>query len=108
MVKLVEHPMTRHFDLCTGQFKIFSRFLAKVEVDFWCIQAQIKKREMDTTLSKRHRSQMRYRYFVHFRHGILVFANFSYGIAVLGTPQCPPPEIRGDENLYMKDVLQNG
>ena len=33
---------------------------------------------------------MRYRYFVHFRHGISVFANFSYGIAVLGTPQCPP------------------
>ena len=36
---------------------------------------------------------MRYRYFVD-RHGISVFANFSYGIAVLGTPpppQCPPP-----------------
>ena len=33
---------------------------------------------------------MQYRYFVHFRHGISVFANFSYGIAVLGTPQCPP------------------
>ena len=32
---------------------------------------------------------MRYRYFVDFRHGIAVFANFSYGIAVLGTPQCP-------------------
>ena len=34
---------------------------------------------------------MRYRYFVDFRHGISVFANFSYGIAVLGTPQCSPP-----------------
>ena len=34
---------------------------------------------------------MRYRYFVDFRHGISVFANFSYGIAVLGTAQCPPP-----------------
>ena len=33
---------------------------------------------------------MRYRYFVHFQHNISVFANFSYGIAVLGTPQCPP------------------
>ena len=33
---------------------------------------------------------MRYRYFVDFRHGISVFANFSYGIVVLGTPQCPP------------------
>ena len=28
---------------------------------------------------------MRYRYSVDFRHGIAVFANFSYGIAVLGT-----------------------
>ena len=26
---------------------------------------------------------MRYQYFVDFRHGISVFANFSYGIAVL-------------------------
>ena len=32
---------------------------------------------------------MRYRYFVHFRHGISVFANFSYGIAVLGTLNVP-------------------
>ena len=29
-------------------------------------------------------------YFVDFWHGISVFANFSDGIAVLGTPQCPP------------------
>ena len=34
---------------------------------------------------------MRYRYFDDFRRGISVFAIFSYGIAVLGTPQCPPP-----------------
>ena len=34
---------------------------------------------------------MRYRYLVDFRRGISVFAIFSYGIAVLGTPQCPPP-----------------
>ena len=34
---------------------------------------------------------MRYRYLDDFRRGILVFAIFSYGIAVLGTPQCPPP-----------------
>ena len=33
---------------------------------------------------------MRYRYFVDFCHGISVFANFSNGIAVLGTPQCSP------------------
>ena len=35
---------------------------------------------------------MRYRYLDDFRRGISVFAIFSYGIAVLGTPQCPPPE----------------
>ena len=35
---------------------------------------------------------MRYRYLDDFRHGISVFAIFSYGIAVLGTPQCPPLE----------------
>ena len=36
---------------------------------------------------------MRYRYFVDFRHGVSVFANFSNGIAVLATPplQAPPP-----------------
>ena len=33
---------------------------------------------------------MRYRYLDDFRCGISVFAIFSYGIAVLGTPQCPP------------------
>ena len=36
---------------------------------------------------------MRYRYLDDFRRGISVFAIFSYGIAVLGTPQCPPPLI---------------
>ena len=34
---------------------------------------------------------MRYRYLDDFRRGVSVFAIFSYGIAVLGTPQCPPP-----------------
>ena len=42
-IKLVGHPMTWLFDLCTDQFEIFSHFHVKVEVDFWCIQAQIKK-----------------------------------------------------------------
>ena len=37
---------------------------------------------------------MRYRYLDDFRRGISVFAIFSYGIAVLGTPQCPPPWVR--------------
>ena len=36
---------------------------------------------------------MRYRYFDDFPRGISVFAIFSYGIAVLGTPQCPPQQI---------------
>ena len=35
---------------------------------------------------------MRYQYFVDFWHGISVFANFSYGFAVLGTlSNAPPP-----------------
>ena len=34
---------------------------------------------------------MRYWYLDDFRRGISVFAIFSYGIAVLGTPQCPLP-----------------
>ena len=34
---------------------------------------------------------MRYRYLDDFQRSISVFAIFSYGIAVLGTPQCPPP-----------------
>ena len=33
---------------------------------------------------------MRYRYLVDLRRGISVFAIFSYGIAVLGTPQFSP------------------
>ena len=33
---------------------------------------------------------MRYRYFDDFRRGISVFVIFSYGIAVLGTPQMSP------------------
>ena len=48
---------------------------------------------------------MRYRYFVDFRHGIAVFANFSYGIAVLGTPQIVPLIKRYlGSTLYYHDV----
>ena len=32
---------------------------------------------------------MRYWYVIDFSHGISVFANFSCGIAVLGTPNVP-------------------
>ena len=46
---------------------------------------------------------MRYRYLDDFWHGISVFAIFSYGIAVLGTPQCPPPTI--DQVQNYGDVL---
>ena len=41
---------------------------------------------------------MRYRYLDDFRRGISVFAIFSYGIAVLGTPQCPPPTAEANGN----------
>ena len=56
MMKLVGHPITWLFDRCTYQFDI-SRFLAKAEVDFWCIYScmlEIKNTwdGMDTTLSK--------------------------------------------------------
>ena len=34
---------------------------------------------------------MQYRYLDDFQRGISVCAIFSYGIAVLDTPQCPPP-----------------
>ena len=40
---------------------------------------------------------MRYRYLDDFRGGTSVFAIFSYGIAVLGTPQCPPLDLRGEK-----------
>ena len=39
---------------------------------------------------------MQSRYFVDLRHGISVFANFSYGIAVLDSPQCLPREVIKD------------
>ena len=37
-----------------------------------------------------YKALMQYRYGVDFWHGISVFANVRYGIAVLGTLQCPP------------------
>ena len=37
---------------------------------------------------------MRYGYLDGFRRGISVFAIFSYGNEVLGTPQCPPPKTK--------------
>ena len=56
---------------------------------------------------------MRYRYLDDFRRGISVFAIFSYGIAVLGTPQCPPrcayfhPVVtKIDQLLYDRSVVR--
>ena len=43
---------------------------------------------MEATISMRNRLKCD-RYLDDFRRGISVFAIFSYGIAVLGTPQCP-------------------
>ena len=49
---------------------------------------------------------MRYRYLDDFRRGISVFAIFSYGIAVLGTPQCPPPNTsRWEPNVHLRGKL---
>ena len=47
---------------------------------------------------------MRYRYLDDFRRGISVFAIFSYGIAVLGTPQCPPQDSKGPQTNMPKNV----
>ena len=72
------HPRSSH---------VFSQCLRL----FWCIHGWGKQtRVMDTALSKRDRSQMWYRYVVDFWHSISVFANISYGIAVLDTLQRPP------------------
>ena len=37
MMKLVGNPMAELFDSCADHFEVFARFLAMVEVDFWCI-----------------------------------------------------------------------
>ena len=50
---------------------------------------------------------MRYRYLDDFRRGISVFAIFSYGIVVLGTPQCPPLYmiLNGENSLFLRALL---
>ena len=47
---------------------------------------------------------MRYRYLDDFRRGISVFAIFSYGIAVLGTPQCPPLKAKREVITYCNQL----
>ena len=67
------------------KLELTDALLAKAKADFWHIHAWDKQRhEKDTILSKRDRSQMQYRYFIDFGYGNSVFANFSYGIAVVG------------------------
>ena len=46
---------------------------------------------------------MRYRYFVDFRHGIAVFANFSYGIAVV-PPNVPLIKTYLASTFYYHDL----
>ena len=73
--------MTGLFNHWTDQFKVFSCFLAMSEVDFWCIHNWGGKHVENVTNHK---------------CGISIssnffFPNFSYGIAVSGTPPPPPP-----------------
>ena len=97
---------------CTNKLEVFSHFLAMVEqlakinllymygiirrlclTVHQCMLEITKKKqtwEMDTTLGKCDWLEMRYRYFIDFGHGISVLANFSCGIAVLGTPLISP------------------
>ena len=51
---------------------------------------------------------MQYRYLDDFRRGISVFAIFSHGVAVLGTPQCPPPpEVVSGSNRLQTRLWDN-
>ena len=58
--------------------------------------------ECSLLFSENLRKIVRYRYLDDFRRGISVFAFFSYGIAVLGTPQCPPPRT---DPFYERKVI---
>ena len=52
---------------------------------------------------------MRYRYFVDFRHGSSVFANFSYGITILRywvPPPPPPPPMSPHQNTRNTVISQ--
>ena len=97
-MELLLHLMTGHFDRCTDKLEVFSLSLATVEVDFWCL--------LGLEVIKHARWIQLYLSMTDHKCGIgissildpvfrYVFANLSYGIAVLGTPlppspQCPP------------------
>ena len=88
--------MTRHFDRCTDKpVEVSSLSLAMVEVDFWCLRGLeiIKHARWIQLYLRMTDHKKRYRHFVDFRHGISVLANFAYGIAVLGTPPPPTPNV---------------
>ena len=94
MMKLVVYPMTRFFDHCTDQFKVFSRFLAMAKVDSGVHMLEMNKhRDRYNLKLKCDRSSLIwYWYFVNFGYGISVFAKFSFSTSVLGTslPTCLP------------------
>ena len=77
-------------DRCTDKFEVYPLFLAMTEVDFWCILASDKTAsEMDTNFEQAWPIINAMSVFRRFSTRYFV-AKFSYGIGVLGTPQCPP------------------
>ena len=90
-ISMLQHIQWPGFSIVVP-IKVFSRFLAMPEVDFWYmlelnkharwIQLWLKTWPITNVVSV----------FRRFWLGISIFANFSYCIAVLGTPRCPPSE----------------
>lgn len=50
---------------------------------------------------------MRYQYQVDLRRGISVFAIFSHGIVVLGTPQCPLLSVQAENGIAKPYQMQH-
>ena len=93
-ISMLQHIQWPGFSIVV-RIKVFSRFLAMPEVDFWhmlelnkharWIQLWLKTWPITNVVSV----------FRRFWLGISIFANFSYCIAVLGTPRCPPQKGQG-------------
>ena len=93
-ISMLQHIQWPGFSIVVP-IKVFSRFLAMPEVDFWYmlelnkharwIQLWLKTWPITNVVSV----------FRRFWLGISIFANFSYCIAVLGTPRCPPQKGQG-------------
>ena len=90
-MKLVGHPMTWLFDRWTDQFEIFTRFLAKAEVDVWCIHAWDKKKKDINAVSVFCPCWTRY-------FGI---CQFSLRYCGIGYPPMPPSFSNGSMMLSM-------